>query len=871
MKSNKVKVFEFIYEYSISQATDEYPKLTTQYLSEKLKMQRTNLSSILNQLVKEGKIIKTTSRPVLYQLVDQQIASQDEFMDMIGYDQSLSEAVSLAKAAILYPQGSPCLLINGQAGSGIRYFAKKLYDFAVKSRVLKNNASFIVFDCQMFIENLDLINEMLFGDDKKQGLVHEANQGMLLVKHAELLSGYQRTLLFSIVSNHQINSDQYFELPHNYKTIMLFSIDRDANKEQYDLYHSKMDFVIDLPTLSERSLKERFALLELFLKQEAKKLDRVLEVSTSILHSLMLYEVSNNIHGLKNDVHTGVANCYVREHNVRKNTMELLLSDFPNYVRKGMIFYKTYKEEIDLIIQSDCKYAFTGNEVLKSSPKTNNIYRTIDGRVRELKKQSISEEQINRVVSLQLHQDFKKYLQELNNRVNDRNQLTKIVSEKLIHLVESFINNVSDKLAYQYPQNILYGLCLHINASLIKVSNKQRLGNEEIKQLIDHYPDHYQLAKEFIHQIEDEFNVVMNIDEVIITMLFLINDDEPAREKKVVTLIAMHGDSSASSIAKVVNTLTLNNYNYGYDLPLNKRMDEAYDDLKQLIITINQGKGIILVYDMGSIRTMAESIGYETGIEIKYLEMPITLIGIASSNKANDNCSIDEVYDYLQDNFKDIKYSRKQGDQQMLVINAVSEKMVKQVQNYLNEHFDLTGITLYPIVSSDDNDLYNEINNVSNVGKIIGIIGEKSPKLAQFAFITIDQLYQSEVTKIADVFTLQDEIDEIFVYLKEQFKEIDIDGIKDYLMMFVDELAIALTTSLNEDERIGLIVHLVCLIDRINQGQATTVNFVASRIIVRHSELVEKVRTLLTPLEAILKIKINDSEIATIISIVKKE
>ena len=41
MKSNKVKVFEFIKEYSITQSTDEYPKLTTQYLSEKLDMQRT--------------------------------------------------------------------------------------------------------------------------------------------------------------------------------------------------------------------------------------------------------------------------------------------------------------------------------------------------------------------------------------------------------------------------------------------------------------------------------------------------------------------------------------------------------------------------------------------------------------------------------------------------------------------------------------------------------------------------------------------------------------------------------------------------------------------------------------------------------------
>ena len=104
MKSNKVKVFEFIKVYSITQSTDEYPKLTTQYLSEKLDMQRTNLSSILNQLVKEGKVTKTTTRPVLYQLASFQLTNQKDFENLIGYNQSLNEAVMLAKAAILYPQ-----------------------------------------------------------------------------------------------------------------------------------------------------------------------------------------------------------------------------------------------------------------------------------------------------------------------------------------------------------------------------------------------------------------------------------------------------------------------------------------------------------------------------------------------------------------------------------------------------------------------------------------------------------------------------------------------------------------------------------------------------------------------------------------------
>ncbi|MCB5689621.1 hypothetical protein LIR30_20545, partial [Blautia wexlerae] len=76
--------------------------------------------------------------------------------------------------------------------------------------------------------------------------------------------------------------------------------------------------------------------------------------------------------------------------------------------------------------------AFTKNEVLKNRAKENNanIYRTIDVRKKELKKQSVSEEQINTLVSLQLHQDFQEYLNELSNRVSDKEQLSKIVSMK---------------------------------------------------------------------------------------------------------------------------------------------------------------------------------------------------------------------------------------------------------------------------------------------------------------------------------------------------------------------------------------------------------------------------------------------------------
>ena len=93
MKTNKEKVFDFIVEYSkrFKTINDETPKLDTQFLSEKLEMRRSNLSSILNQLVDERKIEKTKGRPVLYYLsTDQEVQIENQVFDsLIGQDLSL--------------------------------------------------------------------------------------------------------------------------------------------------------------------------------------------------------------------------------------------------------------------------------------------------------------------------------------------------------------------------------------------------------------------------------------------------------------------------------------------------------------------------------------------------------------------------------------------------------------------------------------------------------------------------------------------------------------------------------------------------------------------------------------------------------------
>ena len=812
MKLKKEQVLEFIKEYSSDLTYDEFPKITTRFLSEKLNMQRTNLSSILNQLVNEGKLVKYNGRPVLYQLADENASIKgDVFEQLIGYDTSLKEAIASAKAAVLYPEGNPTILITAKTGSGVSYFAKTVFRFAQASGKLKTRAPWIVWDCKALLNDQDKFQEMFLGDDVKEGILKKASGGMLILENVDAVSERNLDWLLAFLRGEKIQGQKEWKWQKDYHCITFFSVVRETNEMMLNLLRGRMDFKISLPSLEERSIEERFLLLQKFFKEEAKAMDRMIEVDTSILHALLLYEVTDDIKGLKNDIHTGCANSYVRSYNTSKKTIALLMSDFPNYVRKGIMYYRTYKNQIDEMIKNGCKYTFNENQMLRDNKVTKkDIYQSIDARKRDLERHALTEEEINMAVSNQLETEFKDYFKQLCERAGDLDTLGKMVSEKLIDLTKNFLEKAKKQLSYEFSEEIFCGICLHMNSCLVKVSEKQRLSNEEIGRMISKYPIQYELAKYFQTEILKEFAVKLGVDDLIFLMMFLLEGREDVDKSKVVTLIAMHGSHAASSIAAVVNALSDDDSVQAFDMDLDKNMQTVYDELKEKITEVDQGKGILLIYDMGSIHTMAESIAQETRIAIRCVEVPITLVGIAGSNKAAENKSLDEVADYLQDNFSGLQYFRAKPAPELKTEIEEKEKTETIEEEIVEES------------SQEDED-----------------------------------------------------IKEVFEYLGDQFPQFDMDLMKNYLLVIISQIEHEIELVLDEDKKIGLIVHIVCLIDKLQQQHTPSVNFMAYSVLGdfgdgRYGDLFEKMKLFLKPLEETFDVMIQDNEIATIISIIRK-
>lgn len=808
MKLKKEQVLEFITEYSSDLIHDEFPKITTRFLSEKLKMQRTNISSILNQLVNEGKLVKYNGRPVLYQLADENTSGNgDVFEQLVGYDSSLKEAIASAKAAVLYPEGNPTILITAKHGSGVSHFAKTVFRFAQASGKLKTRAPWILWDCKTLFNDQDKFQEIFLGDHEKEGILKKASGGMLILENIDVVSERNLDWLLAFLRGEKIQGQDEWPWQKDYHCITIFSTMKDTNEMMLNLLRGQMDFRISLPSLEERSIEERFLILQKFFKEEAKAMDRMIEVDTSILHALLLYEVTDDIKGLKNDIHTGCANSYVRSYNTEKKTIVLLMSDFPNYVRKGIMYYRSYKNEIDEMIKNGCKYTFYKNQMLRDNKTAKkDIYQSIDARKRDLERHALTEEEINMAVSNQLESEFEEYFEQLCERVDSIDTLNKMVSEKLISLTRKFLLKAAEQLSCEFSKEIFCGICLHVNSCLIKVSKKQRISNEEIARLLSKYPMHYELVKEFQVELGKEFNVKLNVDDLIFLLMFLLEAKKDVNESKVVTLIAMHGSHAASSIAAVVNVLSDDSNVQAFDMDLDKNVRIVYEELKEKIIKIDQGKGILLIYDMGSIHTMAESIAQETKIAIRCVEVPITLVGIAGSSKAAEMKTLDEVADYLQDNFSGLQYFRAKPMPEMKPEIEKNEEIIEQMM-------------------------------------------EESSQ--------------------------EESINEVFEYLGDQFQQFDIDLMKNYLLVIIGQIEHEMNLVLDEDKKIGLIVHIVCLIDKLQQQHTPSVNFMAYSVLGafgdgRYGGLFEKMKTFLKPLEETFDVMIQDNEIATIISIICK-
>lgn len=213
--------------------------IDAQEVEKTLNIVRNNASTILNDLLKNDKLIKINSRPVTFIPKDIILSldipnlkkknnifspeefkkvlekstnynkKQDPFTRLIGYNNSLSTQVEQAKTAIMYPPYGLHMLILGESGVGKTTFASTIYEYAkIQKELDTKDFPFVSFNCSDYFNASQLLLSQLFGhvkgaftgaDVDKIGLVEKANNGILFLDEVHRLPPDGQEMLFYLM------------------------------------------------------------------------------------------------------------------------------------------------------------------------------------------------------------------------------------------------------------------------------------------------------------------------------------------------------------------------------------------------------------------------------------------------------------------------------------------------------------------------------------------------------------------------------------------------------------------------------------------------------------------------------------------------
>lgn len=855
--------------------------LNTGEISERLSIQRTNVSRILNELVTEGYALKNEKkRPVVYTRSSLNFENNEKvlFKEVIGWDGSLRRVVHLAKAAIMYPNKSLYTLIVAPSGSGKSFLAKKMYEYALHKEVLAADAPYVKINCLHYRDNPTKMNT------KFKECLSNAEFGFFYVDNCNLLDSDSKNVLSALLT------DGYIEFEgkkRNDKTIVVCSLFDTAGIDEFsDNLRSKFSITIYLSRLNERPLEERFQLIKKFLSSEVAESGCSIRFSSDVLIALLLYNCENNLKQLKNDIRQACASAYMRELESKKSEINLLIVDFPGYVRSGLLDYKNRKNEVDIIVHAGSNYSFDCNEIsVHDSKETDEstIYGWIAEKSNELHERGFSETEINTIVNVGIQNQFEKYNNKLAVDIVNKEQLSRLVDARMMDLVDDFLKDASRKFNRYYKVSVFYGLCLHMQSLIETRKGSHKISIEQIMGFVETNKDEYLLATEFSNTVQKTFDINLSIDEVVVIAMFLCERNSKTMDSRYPSiLIAMHGTRVAKSIAETIKALS-DMPIYYYDLPLSKKPLDAFDELKQIVLNIPHENGILAICDMGSLTDIFNMIEIELGIKLKCIEMPYTTMLLDCCRKVMLANNVEDAHEMITSYYKSRSViEEKENDiekkQAIVSFCLTGEGGALQIKSYLEKNFVLNDVEVIAVRLDKQTDFIVKLNKISKDKKILCIVGTFNPDIYGIPYIPIENVFSIKQNDINSLFVQNDlekqdfvnNANTIFVHLKSELTNMVGENLKEELVRFILKVEEEYGSAIEMNEKIGLFVHLACAINKLKSNIESPLNPYKGDIIRKNMALYRLIEKNALSIEQSLRVKLSDDEIANIICIIKK-
>ncbi|AIF50638.1 sigma 54-interacting transcriptional regulator [Pelosinus sp. UFO1] len=838
----------------------------------------------------------------------------DSFEGLIGAQDSLKVAVEQAKASALYPPKGLDTLLVGSTGVGKTLFAEYMFKFAYNQGKISADGQFVVFNCADYANNPQLLMSQLFGhvrgaftgaEKDKAGLVEKANGGMLFLDEVHRLPPEGQEMLFYLLDRGEFRRMGDTDRTRHVTVRVVAATTENPESALLKTFLRRIPVVIQLPDLTVRPLHERFELIKFLLAREAVHIQSRVIVSQEALWALLLYRCVGNIGQLRNDLQLVCAKAFLHRSDKSK-PVRIAYEELPPKIKQAIVYDPQARLETSKILCT------LGSELLiqpngvaaqgegdRSLPK--NFYQTISDRMQFLKSQGIGQSEIIQCIEM----DVESYFQRLDPEQLEISQeyLQSILPQEFLTAFDIACSK-AEKMGNPLSRRLYYALAIHIAATVERIRSGLPIVNPNVRSVAELHPKAYAVAEGMAQCLGEKLGVLIPLDEIgfIALMLATFDDRHGKEDRKVGVLVITHGNSTATSMVEFSNKLLGVSHARGIDMPLEVNVDWAIERAVQVAREIDEGKGIVLLVDMGSLSSVAKAVTNRTGIIVKSVEMVSTLMVLHVLHKAilpkND---INVVYrsawtarsmsqtvvqaedptNFISGKDKAIMTTCFTGEGAALKVKSLLEKLLSQWQ--------LFNIRVIAVEAGNQEVLQNRLTSLLQSYDIVASVGSIDPEIEDRPHIAIEELMEGgagselrrllteglKASDIADRYTdrgmdwevmrgmVAGMLDEFLTFVNPR-------KVMDTLMICIKKLEEELEVEFSSSGLVRMLVHSACMVERLLTQAGISYPDTAA-FIAEHPLEYAVLKNVTNALEQQFAVVVNDEEICHLIEIIKLE
>lgn len=832
-RSTKDLIDDYLYSITATQDFSDNQPFTAAAISAQLHVSRSLASKYLNELAKEGKVIKVSSRPVYFfhrKKMEEKYTSkfqEDDFYDLeevkqfvkdhyqqskgfeniVGYDLSLAKTIKRFSEAFEYPPCGLPILLYGQRGTGKSLLTDTIIKNAIQKGKVSSHAKVMRFEVSD--TNSDEIQCELKQTLQKEYRLDQAEEMILVFRHAQYLSESLQEYIGNLLK--EMRDYQQVRLRNRILRIILLS-----EKEMTSwMSESLMKYIVlslYCSSFQEKSVEEKEELVMRFIQSEAQKIDGKVSLSVMALRALINGEYKQNARTLQSYIKIMFASAIKRGN---KEQLQIQIVDLPE-------------------------------ELLKTLPVTaqeNGGYLNLDTYHRNSKIEYILNyfDQILHVFDTKddiekVMENAKKNIDLLNDHLSYKQKILGSEVKNIEVLVSNLLDLLSRHRYVNLPGNfstvisrILYLEELYAS-SVEKWNEKNQKAMDAIYALLQ---DEVTYAAMTVDEIRHLLQT--NLERKVSTFLWIYmaiyinyyNAELPKR--KALGIILCHGYSTATSIADATNTMLQSYVFDALDMPLDVTQEEIREELIRHLGRMNKGMDVIVMVDMGSLEILGKDVAASLQCNIGVINNVSTALALNVGSLILQEESIEKILEKVsassQAKFTAFKKQRKDT---ILFVSESGLHMAQRMRDFFENSLPKPSALNLEVCDFGELIAQGKNHEVFKFKNILFITGTANPHVDEEVFISLEGIISGSntqiITQILKDFMNHDQIDDFLNNIRKSFTLQNVVGhltilnpkiLLDDVTSAIDRLQDLLGYQFNGRSLIGIYIHVCCLMERL--------------------------------------------------------